>query len=40
MINKEKVDLAAEYFNKAYQLHMSGNIKDAIEAYCGKAITL
>ena len=33
MINKEKVDLAAEYFNKAYQLHMSGNIKDAIEAY-------
>ena len=33
MINNEKIDLATEYFNKAYQLHMSGNIKDAIEAY-------
>jgi Tfp pilus assembly protein PilF len=33
MINNEKIDLATEYFNKAYQLHMSGNINDAIEAY-------
>ena len=33
MINKEKIDLATEYFNKAYQLHMGGNIKEAIEAY-------
>ena len=33
MINKEKLELASEYFNKAYQLHMSGNIRDAIEAY-------
>jgi Tfp pilus assembly protein PilF len=33
MINKEKIDLATEYFNKAYQLHISGNIKEAIEAY-------
>lgn len=32
-MNKEKIHLAIEYFNKAYQLHMSGNIKDAIEAY-------
>lgn len=33
MINKEKIELAAEYFRKAYELHISGNIKDAIEAY-------
>jgi Tfp pilus assembly protein PilF len=33
MINKEKIELASEYFNKAYQLHISGNIKEAIEAY-------
>jgi len=33
MINKEKIELATEYFNKAYQLHISGNIKEAIEAY-------
>ncbi len=33
MINKEKIELASEYFSKAYQLHLSGNIKEAIEAY-------
>lgn len=33
MINKEKIELASEYFNRAYKLHMSGNIKAAIEAY-------
>jgi tetratricopeptide (TPR) repeat protein len=33
MINKEKILLATEYFNKAYQLHMSGNIKEAIKTY-------
>jgi Tfp pilus assembly protein PilF len=33
MINQEKIELASEYFNKAYQLHMNGNIKEAIEAY-------
>lgn len=33
MINNKKIDLATEYFNKAFQLHMSGNIKDAIKAY-------
>ncbi len=32
-MDKDKIHLAIEYFNKAYQLHMSGNIKDAIEAY-------
>ncbi len=32
-MDKDKIYLAIEYFNKAYQLHMSGNIKDAIEAY-------
>ena len=33
MINKEKIELASEYFSKAYQLHLSGNIKEAIVAY-------
>lgn len=33
MFNKDNIELASEYFNKAYQLHMSGNIKEAIEAY-------
>ncbi len=33
MIDKDKIELAIDYFNKAYQLHMSGNIKDAIDAY-------
>jgi Tfp pilus assembly protein PilF len=33
MINKDKIELAVEYFNKAYQLHMIGNIKEAIDAY-------
>ena len=33
MINKEKIELAFEYFNEAYQLHLSGNIKEAIDAY-------
>jgi Tfp pilus assembly protein PilF len=32
-MNNDKIHLAIEYFNKAYQLHMSGNIKEAIEAY-------
>jgi len=33
MIDKDKIHLAVEYFNKAYQLHMSGNIMEAITAY-------
>jgi Tfp pilus assembly protein PilF len=33
MIDKDKIELAIEYFNKAYQLHMSGNVNDAIDAY-------
>lgn len=33
MIDKDKIILASEYFNKAYKLHLSGNIKEAIEAY-------
>ncbi len=33
MIDKDKIELATEHFNRAYQLHMSGNIKDAIDAY-------
>lgn len=33
MINKEKILLASEYFDKAYKLHLSGNIMAAIEAY-------
>lgn len=33
MSNQEKILLASEYFNKAYKLHLSGNIKEAIEAY-------
>ncbi len=33
MIEKDKIELAAEYFNKAYKLHLDGNIKEAIEAY-------
>lgn len=33
MIDKDKIERATEYFNRAYQLHMSGNIKDAIDAY-------
>ncbi len=33
MVDKEKIYLASEYFNKAYKLHLSGNIKEAIEAY-------
>ena len=33
MIDKDKIELAVEYFNKAYQLHMIGNIKEAIDAY-------
>jgi len=33
MIEKDKIELAAEYFNKAYKLHLDRNIKEAIEAY-------
>ncbi len=33
MANQEKILLASEYFDKAYKLHLSGNIKEAIEAY-------
>lgn len=33
MIDRDKLELATEYFNKGYQLHMSGNINEAIEAY-------
>lgn len=33
MIDKDKIELAVEYFNKAYKLHMIGNINEAIDAY-------
>lgn len=33
MIDKDKIELATGHFNRAYQLHMSGNINDAIDAY-------
>lgn len=33
MIDNNKINLASEYFDKAYKLHLSGNIKEAIEAY-------
>lgn len=33
MINKDKIELAIENFNAAYQLHMRGMLDDAIEAY-------
>ncbi len=33
MIDKEKEYLALEYFEKAYRLHISGKIKEAIKAY-------
>lgn len=33
MIDREKVYLASEYFEKAYQLHFSGKISEAIKAY-------
>jgi Tfp pilus assembly protein PilF len=33
MIEKDKIELAVEYFNKAYKLHMIGNINEAIDAY-------
>jgi Tfp pilus assembly protein PilF len=33
MLNQEKILLASEYFNRAYKLHMSGNIRAAIDAY-------
>lgn len=33
MIDREKEYLALEYFEKAYRLHLSGKIKEAIKAY-------
>ncbi|MDY0081979.1 MAG: tetratricopeptide repeat protein [Ignavibacteriaceae bacterium] len=33
MIEKDKIELAAEYFNKAFKLHFNGNINEAIKAY-------
>jgi tetratricopeptide (TPR) repeat protein len=33
MIDREKVYLASEYFEKAYRLHISGKISEAIKAY-------
>ncbi len=33
MIEKEKIALASEYFNKAYKIHLDGQIEDAIKAY-------
>lgn len=33
MVAKNKITLAAEYFNKAYQLHLNGNIKSAVFYY-------
>lgn len=32
-MDNDKIQLAIEYFNRAYQHHMSGNIKEAIDAY-------
>lgn len=33
MVEKDKILLAAEYFNKAFKFHLDGNINEAIEAY-------
>lgn len=33
MVIKDKIALAAEYFNKGYKLHLQGKIDDAIAAY-------
>lgn len=33
MMVKEKENLAFEYFEKAYRLHISGKIEEAIKAY-------
>ncbi len=33
MIDRDKVLLAAEYFEKGYRFHISGKIKEAIQAY-------
>jgi tetratricopeptide (TPR) repeat protein len=33
MIEKDKFNLAQQYFNKAYTLHLNGNIPEAIAAY-------
>jgi Tfp pilus assembly protein PilF len=33
MVDKEKILLAVEYFEKAYRLHISGDVNQAIKAY-------
>ena len=33
MVAKDKISLATEYFNKAYDLHLRGKIDDAINNY-------
>jgi len=33
MTEREKISRATEYFNKGYELHLKGKIKDAIKAY-------
>jgi tetratricopeptide (TPR) repeat protein len=33
MVAKDKISLASEYFNKAYDLHLRGKIDDAINNY-------
>ena len=33
MVTRDKINLASEYFNKAYELHLKGKIDDAIKNY-------
>ncbi len=33
MVTRDKISIAAEYFNKAYDLHLRGRIDDAITNY-------
>lgn len=33
MVDKDKILLAVEYFERAYRLHLSGDVNQAIEAY-------
>ena len=33
MIEKDNITIAKEYFEKAYKMHLKGNVSEAIEAY-------
>ncbi len=33
MIKKDNISLAVEYFDRAYQMHLNGNIENAIKEY-------